>query len=103
MGLLDHKTAVVTGANSGIGLATAERFIAEGAARVFITGRRASELDSAASKLGVRATAVPGDVGSSVDIDRLYAAVAHAGGRIEFSTVVVDCWEAPMTWREARY
>ena len=49
MGLLDHKTAVVTGANSGIGLATAERFIAEGVERVFITGRRQPELDSAAA------------------------------------------------------
>lgn len=52
MGLLDRKTAVVTGANSGIGLATAERFLAEGAERVFITGRRQTELDTAASKLG---------------------------------------------------
>ncbi|EUA59397.1 short chain dehydrogenase family protein [Mycobacterium intracellulare 1956] len=52
MGLLDRKTAVVTGANSGIGLATAERFLAEGAERVFITGRRQAELDTAASKLG---------------------------------------------------
>jgi hypothetical protein len=57
MGLLDHKTAVVTGANSGIGLATAERFIAEGAERVFITGRRHRELESAAAHLGSRAVA----------------------------------------------
>ena len=62
MGLLDHKTAVITGANSGIGLATAERFIAEGADRVFITGRRQSELSAAATQLGSRAVAVPGDV-----------------------------------------
>ena len=47
MGLLDQKTAVITGANSGIGLATAERFIAEGARRVFITGRRQTELTAA--------------------------------------------------------
>ena len=79
MGLLDHKTAVVTGANSGIGLATAERFIAEGAERVFITGRRQPELSSAAARLGPRATPVPGDVGTPADLDRLYAEVAAAG------------------------
>lgn len=79
MGLLDHKTAVVTGANSGIGLATAERFIAEGADRVFITGRRQPELAAAADHLGSRAVPVPGDVGVPEDLDRLYAEVAAAG------------------------
>lgn len=79
MGLLDHKTAVVTGANSGIGLATAERFIAEGVDKVFITGRRKHELDDAAKQLGLRATAVQGDVGTPGDLDRLYAEVAAAG------------------------
>ncbi len=79
MGLLDHKTAVITGANSGIGLATAERFLAEGAGQVFITGRRQPELDDAATKLGPRATAVRGDVGTPGDLDRLYAEVAAAG------------------------
>lgn len=52
MGLLDRKTAVITGANSGIGLATAERFLAEGVERVFITGRRQRELEDAARQLG---------------------------------------------------
>jgi NAD(P)-dependent dehydrogenase (short-subunit alcohol dehydrogenase family) len=79
MGLLDHKTAVITGANSGIGLATAQRFLAEGADRVFITGRREPELNEAAKQLGPRATAVTGDVGSPEDLDRLYAEVAAAG------------------------
>ena len=79
MGLLDHKTAVITGANSGIGLATAQRFLAEGADRVFITGRRQSQLDDAAKQLGPRATAVTGDVGSPEDLDRLYAMVAATG------------------------
>ncbi|OBG78387.1 MULTISPECIES: SDR family NAD(P)-dependent oxidoreductase [unclassified Mycobacterium] len=79
MGLLDHKTAVITGANSGIGLATAQQFIAEGAERVFITGRRRPELEDAARSLGPRATAVPGDVGMPADLDRLYAEVAAAG------------------------
>jgi len=79
MGLLDHKTAVVTGANSGIGLATAERFIAEGAERVFITGRRQPELRSAAEQLGPRAVPVTGDVGVPEDLDRLFGKVAAAG------------------------
>ena len=79
MGLLDHKTAVVTGANSGIGLATAARFIAEGADRVFITGRRQPELSAAATQLGSRAVAVPGDVGTPADLDRLYTEVDAAG------------------------
>jgi NAD(P)-dependent dehydrogenase (short-subunit alcohol dehydrogenase family) len=79
MGLLDHKAAVITGANSGIGLATAQRFLVEGAERVFITGRRQSQLDDAAKQLGPRATAVTGDVGSPEDLDRLYAMVAATG------------------------
>jgi NAD(P)-dependent dehydrogenase (short-subunit alcohol dehydrogenase family) len=79
MGLLDHKTAVITGGNSGIGLATAGRFIAEGADRVFITGRRQPELSAAATQLGSRAVAVPGDVGTPEDLDRLYAEVDAAG------------------------
>src|ERR1700744_5815030 len=79
MGLLDRKTAVITGANSGIGLATAERFIAEGADRVFITGRREAELSAAAEQLGSRAVPGPGDVGTPGDLDRLYAEVAAAG------------------------
>ncbi|MEE3752656.1 SDR family NAD(P)-dependent oxidoreductase [Mycobacterium intracellulare] len=83
MGLLDRKTAVVTGANSGIGLATAERFLAEGAERVFITGRRRPKLDAAASQLGPRATAVPGDVGIPKDLDRLYAKVASTGNGLD--------------------
>jgi NAD(P)-dependent dehydrogenase (short-subunit alcohol dehydrogenase family) len=78
-GLLEHKTAVVTGGNSGIGLATAQRFIDEGVDRVFITGRRQPELDAAVQELGSRAVAVRGDVGEPGDLDRLYAEVAAAG------------------------
>ncbi|BCZ24268.1 SDR family oxidoreductase [Mycobacterium senriense] len=83
MGLLDNKIAVITGANSGIGLATAQRFLDEGADRVFITGRRQPELDDAASKLGPRATAVRGDVGRPEDLDRLYLEVAAARGGLD--------------------
>jgi NAD(P)-dependent dehydrogenase (short-subunit alcohol dehydrogenase family) len=78
MGLLDDKTAVITGGTTGIGLATASRFIDEGA-RVVITGRRQGELDVALTQLGPRATGVRGDVGVGADLDRLYAAVDEGG------------------------
>ncbi|MFZ3468510.1 SDR family NAD(P)-dependent oxidoreductase [Streptomyces sp. 4.24] len=78
-GQLDGQVAVITGGSAGIGLATAHRFVQEGA-RVFITGRRPAELASAARELGGSAVAVPGDASRVEDLDRLYAAVA-AGGR----------------------
>ena len=83
MALLDRKTAVITGGNSGIGLATAERFLTEGADQVFITGRRQLELDTAAAKLGPRAVAVRGDVANADDLDRLYARVGAAGNGLD--------------------
>jgi NAD(P)-dependent dehydrogenase (short-subunit alcohol dehydrogenase family) len=70
----DGKVAVVTGASSGIGLATAKRFVAEGG-YVFITGRRQSELDNAATQIGHNVTAVQGDVADLEDLDRLTAAI----------------------------
>jgi NAD(P)-dependent dehydrogenase (short-subunit alcohol dehydrogenase family) len=79
MGLLADKTAVVTGASSGIGLATAQRFVDEGAT-VIITGRRRAELDTATAQLGSHAHAVPGDVTAPADLDRLYEATARLGG-----------------------
>ncbi|MGX1675303.1 SDR family oxidoreductase [Streptomyces sp. NPDC055400] len=82
MGQLDGKTAVVTGGNSGIGLATATRFAREGA-HVFITGRRQEALDAALVEIGGKATAVQGDVANLADIDRLYAAVAEQGRSID--------------------
>jgi len=79
---LEGKVAVVTGGNSGIGLATARRFAAEGA-HVFITGRRQAELDAAVKQIGNQATGVQGDVGSLRDLDRLYAEVKRRQGRID--------------------
>src|ERR1700722_12842990 len=81
-GKLEGKVAVITGGNSGIGLATAERFVAEGAS-VFITGRRQAQLDEAVKKIGNRATGVQGDVSKLADLDRLYATVKEKAGRID--------------------
>jgi NAD(P)-dependent dehydrogenase (short-subunit alcohol dehydrogenase family) len=82
MTLLTGKTAVVTGGNSGIGLATAQRFVDEGAT-VFITGRRQTELDAAVKQLGSAAVGVQGDVSNPTALDRLYATVAEQGRRID--------------------
>src|SRR5215472_15973544 len=79
---LDGKNAVVTGGNSGIGLATAQRFVEEGAF-VFITGRRQSELDTAVKQIGKNITGVHGDVSNLGDLDRLYDAVKKQKGRID--------------------
>ena len=82
MGKLQGKVAVVTGGNSGIGLATAQRFAAEGA-YVFITGRRQSELDAAVKQIGENVTGVQGDVSNLADLDRLFATVKQQKGRID--------------------
>ena len=82
MALLAGKTAVITGGSTGIGFATAKRFVDEGA-YVFITGRRQAELDTAVKELGDNATGIQGDVSNEEDLDRLYAAVADSGRRID--------------------
>jgi NAD(P)-dependent dehydrogenase (short-subunit alcohol dehydrogenase family) len=74
MGRLTGKIAVITGGNSGIGLATAKRFVSEGA-YVFITGRRQDELDKAVATLGSGVTGVQGDISNLDDLDRLFATV----------------------------
>ncbi len=79
---LKNKVAVVTGGNSGIGLATAQRFVAEGA-QVFITGRRQSELDKAVTLIGGNVTGVQGDVSNLADLDRLFETVRQKAGRID--------------------
>jgi NAD(P)-dependent dehydrogenase (short-subunit alcohol dehydrogenase family) len=82
VGKLDGKIAVVTGGNSGIGLATAKQF-AEDGAYVFITGRRQKELDAAIKQIGQNVTAVQGDVLNLKDLDRLYETVKREKGRID--------------------
>ena len=81
-GKLEGKVAVVTGGNSGIGLATAKRFVAEGAF-VFVTGRRQEELDAAVKEIGRNVVGVRGDVANLADLDRLYAAVKERKGRVD--------------------
>lgn len=82
MGRLQGKVAVITGANSGIGLASAKRFASEGA-RVFMTGRRQAELDDAVVAVGHNARGVQGDVAYLADLDRLYEIVLEEVGRID--------------------
>ncbi len=82
MGKLDGKIALITGGNSGIGLATAKRFVQEGA-YVFITGRREAELAAAVKEIGKNVTAVQGDVSNLGDLDRLYAQIKKEKGKLD--------------------
>jgi NAD(P)-dependent dehydrogenase (short-subunit alcohol dehydrogenase family) len=82
MGKLDGKIALVTGANSGIGLATAKQFAHEGA-YVFITGRREPELAAAVKEIGENAAGVSGDVSNPGDLDRLFAQIRRDKGRLD--------------------
>jgi NAD(P)-dependent dehydrogenase (short-subunit alcohol dehydrogenase family) len=81
-GKLEGRVAVVTGGNSGIGLATAKRFVAEGA-YVFITGRRQAELDRAVEEIGPRAVGIRADSSNLADLDGLYDRVRIEKGRID--------------------
>lgn len=82
MSKLEGKIAVITGGNSGIGLATARRFVKEGA-RVYITGRRQAELESAATALGPSVTPIQSDVSKPADLDRLYGQIGDEVGRVD--------------------
>jgi NAD(P)-dependent dehydrogenase (short-subunit alcohol dehydrogenase family) len=90
---LAGKVAVITGGNSGMGLATAKRFVAEGA-YVFITGRRQKEIDAAVKEIGSNVTGVQGDVANLADLDRLYETVKKQKGRIDvlFANAGVGEW-----------
>ena len=82
MGKLEAKIALVTGGSSGIGLATAKRFVNEGA-YVFITGRREPELAAAVKEIGSNVTAVQGDVSNLGDLDRLFAQIRREKGKLD--------------------
>src|SRR6202048_4019336 len=82
MGKLTGKVALITGGNSGIGLATAKRFVEEGA-YVFITGRRKPELDAAVKEIGGNVTGVQGDVSNLGDLDRLFAQIKREKGKLD--------------------
>lgn len=77
-----EKVALITGGTSGIGLATAKRFVAEGA-YVFITGRRQAELDAAVNAIGKNVTGVQSDVSVLADLDRLYTRIEQEKGRLD--------------------
>jgi NAD(P)-dependent dehydrogenase (short-subunit alcohol dehydrogenase family) len=79
---LAGKIAVITGGSSGIGLATAKRFVDEGA-YVFVTGRRRSELDAAVNQIGRNVTGVQSDVSKPADLDKLYAVVKEQKGKLD--------------------
>jgi len=82
MGQLDTKTALVTGGSTGIGLAVAKRFVEEGA-RVYVTGRRQSELDSAIAVLGGDATAIRSDISQLDDLDRVFSVIENGGSGLD--------------------
>ncbi len=82
MGKLEGKTALITGGNSGIGLATAKQFVNEGA-YVFITGRRDPELAAAVTEIGRNVTGVQGDVSNLGDLDRLFAQIEQEKGKLD--------------------
>ena len=79
---LEGKVAAITGRNSGIGPATAQRFVEEGA-HVFITGRRQGNLDAAVRRIGKSITGAQGDVSNLPGLDRLYATVRENRGRMD--------------------
>jgi len=81
-GKLEGKIALVTGGNSGIGLAAAKEFVKEGA-YVFITGRRQKELDAAVREIGKNVTAVQGDVSNLADLDRLFGQIKNQKSRLD--------------------
>lgn len=79
---LEGKIAVITGGNSGIGLATAKRFVSEGA-YVFITGRRQKEIEVALSEIGKNVAGIQGDISNLEDLDRLYNTVKDQKGHLD--------------------
>jgi NAD(P)-dependent dehydrogenase (short-subunit alcohol dehydrogenase family) len=89
---LSGKVALVTGGSAGIGLGIAKRFAEEGA-RVFITGRRQSELEKAVTAIGGKATAVQGDTSDLADLDHIYATIKDKAGHLDVLAVNAGVYE----------
>jgi len=89
---LASKVALVTGGSAGIGLGIAKRFAQEGA-RVFIAGRRQSQLDEAVAEIGGDATAIRGDTSNLADLDRAYAAITTQAGHLDVLAVNAGVYE----------
>jgi NAD(P)-dependent dehydrogenase (short-subunit alcohol dehydrogenase family) len=79
---LRNKIALITGGTSGLGLATAKRFVAEGA-QVFVTGRRQPDLDAAVKEIGENATGIRGDISKLGDLDHLFSTIKETKGRLD--------------------
>ena len=92
IGKLAGKIALVTGGSSGIGLGIAKCFAQEGA-RVFITGRRQSQLDEAVASIGANAAAIQGDTTDLADLDRIFAKIQAQAGRIDVLAVNAGIYE----------
>jgi NAD(P)-dependent dehydrogenase (short-subunit alcohol dehydrogenase family) len=100
MSNLNEKVAVITGGSSGIGLATAQRFVAEGA-YVFISGRRRAELDKAKKVIGKNVTTVQSDVSQLNDLDRLYSTVKKEKGILHIVVANAGITElVPPSWTQ---
>lgn len=92
MGKFEGKIALVTGGTSGIGLATAQKFVNEGA-YVYITGRRQNELDKAVNQIGKNVTGVQGDISKLEDLDKLYDIIKQEKGKLDIFLLM----QAPAT------
>jgi NAD(P)-dependent dehydrogenase (short-subunit alcohol dehydrogenase family) len=90
LGKLQGKVALITGGTSGIGLAAAKLFVAEGA-YVFVTGRRRKELDEAVTAIGKNVTGVQGDIARLADLDRLYESINATGRRLDIVFANAGC------------
>ena len=91
-GKLAGKVAVVTGGSAGIGLGIAKHFAQEGA-RIFIVGRRQSQLGEAVTAIGRDATAIQGDISNLADLDRIYATIKPQAGHIDVLAVNAGIYE----------
>jgi NAD(P)-dependent dehydrogenase (short-subunit alcohol dehydrogenase family) len=88
VGKLEGKIALITGGSSGIGLATAKRFVDEGA-HVFITGRREAELASAVKDIGKNVKALKGDVSKLDELDRIFTQIKEDSGKLVFANAEI--------------